>query len=694
MTKAHPIQTAFNAGEFSPLMEGQINLEKRASAGLLVQNLIPLKQGPLIRRGRTNFVAEVKDSAKRTHLIDFEFSTVQAYQIEVGDQYFRFYRDNGQIISGTAYEIASPYVQADLFDTDGLFQIMYAQKADVIYLLHANYAPRALTRTGHTSWTLSTVIFDDGPYLDLNTTATTLTLSGTSGSVTVTASAITGINNNTGFQVTDIGRLIRWKDPANNWTWLTITARTSTTQVTATISGANASAGTATANWRLGVYSATTGYPTVISFFQDRLVLASNDDYPDRWDMTIPAGYSSTTFYFEPTEANGTVTDNNAISGTLQSGSVNKIVWMSSDEKGLIIGTVRQEWIIRPDTNNGVITPTNATSSPISSIGGAYIKPLDIESGTLFVQRARRRLLDVIYSFEVDRLKPRDLTLAAEHITKNQIVGYAFQQEPLNCIWAYTGAGLLIGLTYYPDQAVFGWHRHIIGGSFEDGEAVVECASVIPSPDGSRDELWLIVKRTINGATKRYVEYMSPYYDDETELSDAAHVDSALSYSGVATATVTGLDHLEGETVRVMVDGKSHPDLIVTGGAITLANSRTASKITAGLAYKWAFKSMQIEAGATDGTAQGKTKRITGFILRLLNTLGLKFGESADSQLDEYDFNQGQSYNETPELFTGDTEFLRFPAGYTQSGHIYLEDDGVFPACILATMPRVVTNEK
>lgn len=778
MGTAHTIQTAFNAGEFSPLMEGHINLEKRADAALLIKNLLPLKQGPLMRRGPTRFVKEVKDSSKQTALIPFEFSTVQAYQIETGDQYFRFYRNNAiitataqnitgitqanpavvtydgsdtysngdevyisgvvgmtqvngkffkvanvntgantfelQTVDGTnvnstsytayssggtvaeVYTVTSPYTQANLYDADNLFQIMHAQKADVLYLIHGSYQPRALTRTGHASWTLTALEFDDGPYFDLNTTATTLTLSSTSGSVTVTASATTGINSNAGFATTDVGRLIRWKDPANNWTWLKITAWTSTTQVTATISGPNASAGTATTNWRLGVYSDTTGWPKAISFYQDRMVLAGASGNPERWDMSIPAGYSGTTIFFEPTEPDGTVTANNAVSGVLQSGSVNNIVAMSPDEKGLIIITVKQEWLVRPANTSEVFSQNNAESVPLSSIGGAYIKPIDAESGTIFVQRARRKFNDVIYSFEYDRPKPRDLTLAAEHITKTGVLGATFQKEPINCLWAYRGDGLLIGDTYYPDEKVFAWHRHPIGGSFGTGGAVVESVSVIPSADGTRDELWLIVKRTINGVTRRYVEYMDRYYEDDMALEDAPHMDSCLTYDGAATATVTGLEHLEGQTVKVMRDGKSHPDLVVANGSITLANSRTGSVIHVGLAAPWAFKSMQIEAGMQGNapTAQGVTKRITGFVVRLLNTLGLRYGADSDKQLDEYDFNQGQEYDETPALFTGDTEFLRWPEGYETAGHIYLEHDGVFPVCILATMPRVSSNYK
>ena len=159
-------------------------------------------------------------------------------------------------------------------------------------------------------------------------------------------------------------------------------------------------------------------------------------------------------------------------------------------------------------------------------------------------QRARRKLHDMIYSFDLDRLKPRDVTLAAEHITQNQVIALSYQQEPVNVVWALRNDEVLIGQTYYPDQNVIGWHRHIIGGSFSTGNAVVESISTIPSSDGSRDELWMIVKRTINGSTRRYVEYMTRYYEDDIDITDAFHVDAGLTYDSTSTTTVSGLDHL------------------------------------------------------------------------------------------------------------------------------------------------------
>lgn len=771
-----PIQTSFNAGEWSPLLDGQIYLDKRGSAVKLCQNLIALKQGPVVRRGGTKFIKEIKSSASRTALMRFEYSLEQAYQIEVGDQYFRFFRNNAVITltaqditgitnaspavvtysgsdtyangnevyitgvlgmtqingrffkvanvnsgantfeltdvdgnnfdtttygtytsAGTVaevYEISTPFTQANLFDSNNILQLQHVQSADVLYIVHGSYAPRVVTRASHASWAINTLTLNDGPYLDVNTTATTLTLSGTTGSVTVTASAITGINGGTGFQETDIGRIIRWKDPAGNWTWLTITARTSTTVVTATISGADASAGTATANWRLGVYSDTTGWPRAIGFYQgDRLVMGGSEDYPDRFDMTKTGGYSDTEALFAPTNAAGTVADDNAITGTLQSGEVNAIQWMDSDLRGLVIGTAKQEFLVTPSTLGEFITPTNKKSDAFYTTGSAYIKPVRAGAGLTFVQRARRRLHDINYSFEQDTLKPRDLTLAAEHITRTQIIGIAYQQEPVNVIWGVRNDGLLIGMTYYPDQEVFGWHRHPVGGVSDaaGAAAIVESISVIPSSDGSRDELWLIVKRYINGATRRYIEYMTRYYEDDMDQEDAFHVDCGLTYDSTATNVITGMDHLEGQTVKLMVDGRSHTDKRVIAGSVTLSNDITGSTIHIGLANTWALQTLQIEAGTTDrDTAQGKVKRITNVVIRLLNTLGLKYGPNASS-LDEYDFSQGSALDAMTPLFSGDTKELPWPEGYETAGHLYLTHDGVFPACITAIMPDVRT---
>lgn len=693
MVRASPMQTNFTAGEFSPLLEGHINIERHPNSVLLLQRMIALKQGPATRSAGTKFITEVKDSSKETVLIPFEYSVDQAYHIEAGDSYFRFIRDNAQILDGgSAYEVSTPYADTDLTDSNLQPKFQYAQSANALYLTVADFAPRVLFRNADTDWTLTEMEFTDGPYLPENDEDTTLALSGTTGSVTVTASAVTGINTisgTEGFKSTDVGRLIRWKDPANNWTWLEITAFTSTTVVTATIKGEDPSAGTATNDWRLGVYSETTGYPKVITFFQDRVFLAGAWQYPDRYDLTKTGGYSSTFFNFAPTDRDGTVTDDAAINGTLQSGQINTIHWANEDGRGLVIGTYDNEWILRPDSSNGVLTPTNSKADKISGIGSAYIQPFTAESGTIFIQRARRKVHDLIYNYDRDQLKPRDIVVVSEHITKTGISQIVFQQEPFNVIWMRRTDGLLIGLTYYPDESVFAAHRHPLGGT----DAMVKSLSIIPSADESRDELTMIVERTVDGSTVKYIEYMMPLYERGDDKEDAFYVDSGVTYDSTATDTVTGLDHLEGEVVKLMVDGNSHPDLTVSGGSVTLGNNITGSVIQVGLGSTWVIKLQRQEAGSKDGVSQGKIKKVQGIVVRLLDTLGLKYGPSADD-LEEYDFEQAQSYDESLALYSGDTPYLTGPFGYDTDGFIYLSHDGVFPATVSGIMPQVITEDR
>src|SRR3990167_3468244 len=177
----------------------------------------------------------------------------------------------------------------------------------------------------------------------------------TARSVSVTASSLVGVNDGDGFLLTDIGRIIRWKDPAGNWTWLTITALTSALIVTATISGPNASGTTATVNWRLGTWGETKGYPSCVVFFEDRLCFAASRDFPQRIDMSKTGDYEN----MAPSNPAGTVAADNAVAETLNSNDVQLIRWMTNDEKGLIVGTSSSEWIVRPSTQTEALSATN-----------------------------------------------------------------------------------------------------------------------------------------------------------------------------------------------------------------------------------------------------------------------------------------------------------------------------------------------
>lgn len=758
MARVNPIIESFNAGELSPLLEGRIDFAKYKKGLKLCQNFIPLVQGPLTRRPGTKFSAEVKDSSKRTLLTEFEFSTVQAYILEVGDQYIRFHRNHAQItqtsqaitavtaanpgvvtytgsdtyangdkvlitgvlgmvelnnreftvanvnagantfeltginttgytayVSGglvaEIYEIATPYLEADVFE------LQFVQSADVMYIAHPDYAPRKLSRTGHTAWTLTTIDFLDGPFLPVNNTTTTLTLSGTTGSVTVTASAVTGINSDTGFKSTDVGRQIRWKDPANNWTWLKITAFTSTTIVTADILGPNASAGTANDDWRLGVWSTTTGFPGAVTFHGDRLFWGGCTNTPQRIDGSNVGDYEN----FKLSNPAGTIADDNAVGFTLNANAVNVIRWMMSDEKGLMVGTVGGEWIVRASSANEALTPSNVQAIQSTNYGCAALPPLRAGKAVIFAQRNGRKLRELAYVFEDDGMRAPDMTVAAEHITRGGITDMAYQSQPQSIVWMTRSDGTLLGFTYEREQEVLAWHRHIVGGVFGSGSAVVESVASVPNPSGTADELWMLVKRTVDGVTRRYIEYMTEIWDDSMSKEDAVYVDCGLTYDGSEVTSITGLWHLNGQTVTILADGSAHPTRVVSNGAITL--NRSCSVVQIGLGYTSAGWTERLDAGASAGTAQGRTKRMNRVTARLWQAMGdWAFGTSATGTQESIIFrNYGDDAGVAPALFDGDKD-VTLPGGYEDEGRIYWSVTQPFPGTLLALMPEVETQ--
>ena len=666
--------TNFTGGELSPRLDGRNDLQKYATGCKTLENMIIFPHGSAARRSGTQFVAEVKDSTKETRLIPFEFSTTQTYILEFGNQYIRFFKDNGQILSsGSPYEISSPYLEAELFD------IKFAQSADVMYICHPNHPAKKLSRTGHTSWSLTSVDFTDGPYMDENISSTTISTSAhTVGTGrTLTASSTTGINDNTGFQTTDVGRLIRFRDGYGK-----ITARTSTTVVTIEILEDMGSS-SSSANWSLGAFSETTGHPSCVTFFEQRLVFAATLSQP----QTI---FFSKSGDYENMDENrgGTIADDDAIIYTIASNQVNAIRFMTAT-RTLIIGTAGGEFAVSGGGTDIAITPTNILIKKQSNNGAANVDALAVGNATLFLQRARRKLRELAYNFDVDGYVAPDLTILAEHISEGGFKQLSYQQEPNQIIWCVRNDGQLVGLTYQREQQVVAWHRHIFGGAFGSGNAVCESVATIPTDD-SEYQTYVIIKRTINGATKRYVEFIHQYDFDETDDTSFNFLDSQLSYSGSAVTTLGGLSHLEGQTVSVLADGATHPDVTVSSGQITLA--RSATKVKVGLSYTSLLQTMRIDAGAQNGTSQSKTKRIYEITARLYESIGIEVGPDLNN-MERIPFrSSANAMNSGISVFTGDKE-IEFRGNYETDGFIFVRQTQPLPLTILSLYPRLITND-
>jgi hypothetical protein len=737
--------TNFTGGELSPRLDGRNDLAKYASGCKTLQNMIVYPHGSAARRSGTSFVAEVENSAEKTRLIPFEFSTTQTYILEFGNEYIRFYKDGGAIleanktitgitqadpgvvsitshgfsngdtivISGVVgmtevngkrfkvanvntndfelqdidgvdvdttsftayssggvanrvYQIATTYLTADLF------QIKYAQSADVMYLCHPEYSVKKLSRTGHTSWTITEVDFTNGPYLDDNVTAVTFSTSAhTVGTLRdLTASTAT-------FASTDVGRLVRFRDGYGE-----ITAFTSTTVVVITIIEDMGSTSSST-DWSLGAFSDTTGYPSCVTFYEQRLVFAGTEAQPQTLYFSRSGDYEN---MFE--NRGGTIADDDAIIYTIASNQVNAIRFLSAT-RTLIVGTVGGEFSVSGGGSDDPVTPTNILIKKQSNHGCANIDAIPVGNVTLFLQRAKRKIRELAYNFDVDGYVAPDMTILAEHISESGVNEMSYQQEPNQIIWGVREDGQLIGLTYQREQQVVAWHRHIFGGAFSTGTAVCETIATIPTND-KEYQTWVIVKRTIDGVTRRYVEYLNQFDFDEDDETSFNFLDSQLSYDGSATTTISNLDHLEGQVVSVLANGSAHPDRTVTNGSITLARSST--KVKVGLPYTSILQTMRIDAGSQNGTSQAKTKRIYNITVRLYESLGVEVGPDLNN-MESIPFRSSAQLMNTPiPVFTGDKE-VEFRGNYETDGYIYVRQTQPLPLTVLSLYPELITND-
>lgn len=417
--------------------------------------------------------------------------------------------------------------------------------------------------------------------------------------------------------------------------------------------------------WCAGAYWLA-NYPSVVQFHEDRLTFAGPPQSPQRIDMSNSGLYD----IFSPSALlDGTVVDSNACSFTLSSNQVNAIRWLASDSNGLLIGTAGGEWLLSPAASGGVITPTNVNAKQSSLNGSSTTVPIRVGNETIFNQIGGKRIRQMVYDYYSNGFQGTDLSFRASHLTVGGFKQFAFQRTPQPIVWALRNDGKLISILYDRSEQDkpqdCGWALHSIAG-----DAIVQSICVIPSVDGSRDELWLAVQRTINGSTACYTERMTKFWeegdataydlDGTTEYrftpSLTYYLDSAQRGTfGSPVTTVSGLDHLEGATVGVLADGATHPDCVVTGGAITLA--REASDVNVGLKYESRARTMTIEAGAAAGTAQTKKKKIHRVGFRMYDTLGMTVratGTGGEQDVTQPFRRANDLMDAPPPLFSGD----------------------------------------
>ena len=645
MPRTTVLQTNFTAGEISPKLYGRVDVARYQNGAKQMRDTIPQVYGGAKRRDGSLFVNEVKTSTKATRLIPFIYDENTAYMLEFGDLYMRVYKDGVRL--GAPYEIATPFTEAMLFDLD------YTQGADTMFLFQQTLAPRRLRRFGDTSWTLDVAPFTETPFVEPGTyPAASLTPSAkdpVGGTCTLTASVAS-------FVAGDVGSFVK----INNGI-VKITSFTSTTVVVGTIKQELTSTVAAPKDaWSLHApaWSATNGYPRTGTLYEQRLIMGGSPAYP----QTIWG--SATGAYLDFTMG---VNDDDAFAFTLASDQVNPIQYLASS-RALVAFTTGGEFTVAGGLEKP-LAPTNAQVRQRSNYGCSRVRPVRIRDVEVFIQRAGAKVRTFGYNVSTDDWTAPDIAVMAEHLTQAGVVDVCWQQEPTSIVWLVRADGVLVSVTYDKDQDVVGWAAHTGFDGF------VESVATIPAYDS--DELWLVVRRTINGSTKRYVERLDP-----DVLLDSAKVTTAGS-----PATVwTGLGHLEGKTVDVVGDDAYVGQFTVASGQITTPKAYTTTKIGLPFTNTVALLAPEIQTGM--GSASGNYMRTSEVTARFYETTGALVN---DKPLVFRKFGSNATV-EKPQLFSG-VERIETLGWERGESDLAISQDKPMPFHLLSVTRKFTVND-
>lgn len=444
----------------------------------------------------------------------------------------------------------------------------------------------------------------------------------------------------------------------------------------------------ATPVWAYSAWNARDGYPNAVSFFRGRLCFAR--------DGNVILSVASDFENFNYETPGGVVTADMAVNVTLP--TQDEVEWLA-EGRSLIVGTSGAEHVIQEINTNQPIGAANIASKAQMRHGSRRVRPVTIGYSLLWSQTSGQKMRIMKYQIFTDQYQSEDLAALANHIFEQYgPTQLAYQQEPDSVIWMVRSDGLLVGFTFNEEQKVIGWHRHPVSNG------IVEAIACIPNPDLSQDDLWLLVARQVNGTTLRAVEYMGPHFiTGQSLVTGARYHDCGTSVTlSPAGQSVTGLNYLIGQTVKVVTDGAQHPDCVVAvDGSIHL--NWKATVVNVGLGYRAKLTTMPIEAGVQAGTAQGKVKRVTDVNIRFLNTNSGQIGrEDPDDELAEPPVNvfeelafrdSDDPMDSPPPIFNGifprGTYDQPFPGGYEVEGRITYRNDTSSPCTVASIYPVV-----
>jgi hypothetical protein len=557
------IKTNFTAGEVSRRLLGRGDLRVYENGALTLRNLFIHPTGGVTRRAGMRFVDTVPGAGR---LIDFEFNTEQTYLLVLTAGTMRIYQNDALVST-----LSAPW------STTQIASLNWTQSADTLLLVHPDVSPKKLTRSGAGVWALTDWVFDTAassskifqPMFKFADSAVTLTPSGTTGSITLTASADAFVAGHAGTRLRVDGKEVE----------VTTVASATVVQATVieTLTGISA-----TKDWEEQSFSSVRGYPTSCAFHQDRLIVGGSRDLPNRLWMSK----SGEIWNFDL----GGGLDDESIEFAILSDQVNAIRNVFSG-RHLQVFTSGAEWQVTGDP----LTPTTVQLNRQTRIGSVVDKsvpPVDVDGATIFVARNGQELREFIYTDVEAAYRSNDLALLAQHIIRNP-VDQAFDKKN-RLLHLVLANGEIATLTAYRAEQVTAW-------TLQETEGRALSVAVVG------EVVYLLVER--DGI------FTVEAFDDTLSM------DSALSGSASAPSlTWSGLGHLEGKTVSVLADGVVRPDAIVNSGIVTLEEA--ASEVQIGLSYTHVIEPLPTNALSNGGIV--RAARLIEAVFRIEGTAALR----------------------------------------------------------------------
>lgn len=515
------------------------------------------------------------------------------------------------------YQSFAPYRAADLSEID------FVQFSDRAYTVHLDYPPYRLNWAGHTDWTFTQVTF--GPTIAAPTSvAAAPTQPNATGAIaTAYTYYVTAVDAN-GQESRASTSATATNDLSLQGNYNTVTWDAVTDAVFYTIyKGDNstpgylgtAEAGTLSFKDRnliavqsdtpplaTNPFDDTDKYPSVVNSHQQRLMFARTRQRPN-------ATWGSKSSDFENMDVARPAKPDDALAFALVTEKVNSVNQMASMKDALIQLTGNGVFAIKGGGDGGAMTPAAIVPERQTGRGAARLKPLVVDS-ILFYQPLNTAVVRALgFSFESDGYRSNNVSIFSPHFFKGRrIVSWAYQEEPYSCIWAALDNGELLCFTWEEEQQVWGWTKMEIAGTVEQVTTINE---------GGYDRLYALIKRTFSGVVHRFHERLAlPHVDD---ITTACHLDCSVTQVFlVPSAVVTGLEHLEGETVYAYADGYLYGDLLVEGGRVML--EREVSIATVGIGYDGLLETLPFVLGQTQHVDRQTFGDLT---IRALETRGL-----------------------------------------------------------------------